>query len=73
LGDSKTITILFGLVFLLVVPLSLDGAVFADDDDDDKKKYKKNTTKAIHLGYLQLAAHDFFNIIDVQILMVISL
>ena len=74
MGDSKTITILFGLVFLLVVPLSLDGTVFADDDDDDDddKKLakhhddddddkKQNTTKIIHLGYLQLAAHDFFN------------
>jgi len=30
--------------------------VFAD------KKGKKNTTDIIHLGYLQLAAHDFFNV-----------
>jgi len=65
-------------VLLLVVPLSLDGSVFADDDDDDDddKKFrnfdddddddddddkKNNTTKIIHLGFLQLAAHDFFN------------
>jgi len=55
LGDSKTITILFGLVLLLVIPLTINDSVFADDDD------KKNTTKIIHLGYLQLAAHDFFD------------
>jgi len=30
--------------------------VFADN------KGKKNTTNIIHLGYLQLAAHDFFNV-----------
>ena len=75
MGDSKTITILFGIMLLLVVPLSLDGTVFADDDDDDDDKKlakhhdddddddkKQNTTKIIHLGYLQLAAHDFFNV-----------
>ncbi len=33
----------------------LSEEVFADD------KGKKNTTKIIHLGYLQLAAHDFFD------------
>ncbi len=69
---------LFGFMLLLVVPLSLDGTVFADDDDDDENKKfakhhdddddddddddkKHNTTKIIHLGFLQLAAHDFFN------------
>jgi len=79
LGDRRVITILFGLVLLLVIPLSLDGTVFADydDDDDDDNKFakhhddyddddddddKKNTTKIIHLGFLQLAAHDFFNV-----------
>jgi len=66
LGDRKLITILFGFALLLVLPLSFDAAIFADDDDDDdddyKKKYKKNTTKVIHLGFLQLAAHDFFNV-----------
>ena len=45
---------LFGLILLLVIPLTLDDSVFAD------KKSKKNTTAIIHLGYLQLAAHDFF-------------
>jgi len=55
LGDRKIIAVLFGLMLLLVVPLTLDDSVFAD------KKGKKNTTKIIHLGYLQLAAHDFFD------------
>jgi hypothetical protein len=81
LGDRRVFAILFGLVLLLVIPLSVDGIVFADDDDDDdddkkftkhhddddddddyKKKFKKHTTKVIHLGFLQLAAHDFFNV-----------
>ncbi len=62
MGDRKIITILFGLVLLLVIPLSINGTVFADDDDDDDDDDKKqNTTKIIHLGFLQLAAHDFFN------------
>jgi len=75
LGDRRVFVVLFGIVLLLVIPLSLDATVFADDDDDDdddKKKYKhddddddyddkKHTTKIIHLGFLQLAAHDFFN------------
>jgi len=43
-------------MLLLVIPLTLDDSVFAD------KKDKKNTTAIIHLGYLQLAAHDFFNV-----------
>jgi len=42
-------------MLLLVVPLTLDDSVFAD------KKGKKNTTAIINLGFLQLAAHDFFN------------
>ena len=55
MGDKKIIAVLIGLILLLVVPLALDDSVFAD------KKGKKNTTKIIHLGYLQLAAHDFFD------------
>jgi hypothetical protein len=55
LGDRKIIAVLFGLMLILVVPLTLDDSVFAD------KKGEKNTTEIIHLGYLQLAAHDFFN------------
>jgi hypothetical protein len=54
LGDRKIIAVLFGLMLLLVVPLTLDDSVFAD------KKGKKNTTAIINLGFLQLAAHDFF-------------
>ncbi len=42
-------------MLLLVIPLTLDDSVFAD------KKGKKNTTAIINLGYLQLAAHDFFD------------
>jgi len=45
-----------GMLFvLLVIPLALDDSVFAD------KKVPRHTTDLIHLGYLQLAAHDFFN------------
>jgi len=41
----------------------MSGFAFADKedkDDKDDKEEKKNTTKLIHLGYLQLAAHGFF-------------
>ena len=55
MGDRKIIAVLFGLMLILVVPLTLDDSVFAD------KKGKKNTTAIINLGFLQLAAHDFFN------------
>jgi len=56
LGDRKIVAVLLGLILLLVIPLTLDDSVFAD------KKGKKNTTAIINLGYLQLAAHDFFNV-----------
>ena len=56
MGDRKIIAVLFGLMLLLVIPLTLDDSVFAD------KKDKKNTTAIINLGFLQLAAHDFFNV-----------
>ncbi len=55
MGDRKIIAVLFGLMLILVIPLTLDDSVFAD------KKDKKNTTAIINLGFLQLAAHDFFN------------
>jgi len=74
LGDRRVYSILFGLVLLLVTPLAINSTVFADDDDDDDDDEKKlqvkdddddddekHTTKIIHLGFLQLAAHDFFN------------
>ncbi len=51
--------IVFSIVSILIIGTLVTGLtpnVFADDDD------KKNTTKIIHLGYLQLAAHDFFNV-----------
>ena len=49
----KFTLMLLGFMLLLVIPLTLDDSVFAD------KKGKANTTDIIHLGYLQLAAHDF--------------
>jgi len=53
---NKIIVGAIGVLFvLLVIPLTLDDSVFAD------KKITKHTTDLIHLGYLQLAAHDFFN------------
>ncbi len=55
MSDRKIIAVLFGLMLLLVIPLTLDDSVFAD------KKGKKNTTAIINLGFLQLAAHDFFD------------
>jgi len=50
----------FAVTIISVILLSsgivgLSEEVFADN------KGKKNTTKIIHLGYLQLAAHDFFD------------
>jgi len=43
-------------VILVSSAIGMSEEVFAD------KKGKKNTTDIIHLGYLQLAAHDFFNV-----------
>jgi len=40
----------------LVIVMGLASPVFADHSSDDHP-----TTKVIHLGYLQLAAHDFFD------------
>ncbi len=53
MGDRKkifTITII-SVILSSAVLAGLSTEAFAD---------KKNTTKIIHLGYLQLAAHDFF-------------
>lgn len=55
MGDRRVNAVLFGLMLLLVIPVTLDDSVFAD------KKSKDNTTAIINLGYLQLAAHDFFD------------
>lgn len=57
---------LFSFILLSIILLSgtvsvgLSEEVFADKKD--KKDKKESTTKIIHLGYLQLAAHDFFNV-----------
>jgi len=43
----------------------MSGFAFADKEDKDDKEdeeEKKNTTPIINLGFLQLAAHDFFNV-----------
>ena len=54
IGNKKIVVV--GVLFvLLVIPITLDDSVFAD------KKIPKHTTDLIHFGYLQLAAHDFFN------------
>ena len=38
----------------------MSGSVFADKEEKDEKN-NDNTTPIINLGFLQLAAHDFFN------------
>jgi len=55
MGNKKIVGAVGILFVLLVIPLALDDSVFAD------KKNRGHTTDIIHLGYLQLAAHDFFN------------
>ncbi|GFN39113.1 MAG: hypothetical exported protein [Marine Group I thaumarchaeote] len=50
----------FAVTIISVILLS-SGIVGLSEDAFANKKGKKNTTKIIHLGYLQLAAHDFFN------------
>jgi len=55
MGNKKIVGAAGILFVLLVIPFALDDSVFAD------KKVTKHTTDLIHLGYLQLAAHDFFN------------
>ncbi len=55
-GRRKVFAVSIISVILLSTGLvGLSEEVFAD------KKFKNNTTKIIHLGYLQLAAHDFFD------------
>jgi len=53
---KRTIVVLVATILLSTGFVGLSDDVFAD------KKGKKNTTDIIHLGYLQLAAHDFFNV-----------
>jgi len=62
----------FKKLFFVIVAVTLlstgftgmSGFAFADKeekDDKEDKEEKKNTTPIINLGYLQLAAHDFFD------------
>jgi len=53
-GKVFSITII-SVIFLSTGLVGLSDEAFAD------KKGKSNTTKIINLGYLQLAAHDFFD------------
>jgi len=55
--ETIQLSAIFSAIILLagLISVGLSEEVFAD------KKSKKNTTKIIHLGYLQLAAHDFFD------------
>jgi len=45
----------------VAISLLSTGFVVLSEEAFADKKGKKNTTKIIHLGYLQLAAHDFFD------------
>jgi hypothetical protein len=51
---------IFSIMVISVIFLSVGICGFSEDAFADKKA-KKNTTEIIHLGYLQLAAHDFFD------------
>jgi hypothetical protein len=57
MGDSIRV---FVVCIISVILLSTGLVGFSEEAFADKK-YKNNTTKIIHLGYLQLAAHDFFD------------
>lgn len=54
-GFKETLVVLVAVSLLSTGFIGLSEEAFAD------KKGKKNTTKIIHLGFLQLAAHDFFD------------
>jgi len=53
---NEYVVVIISVILLSSVITGMSEDVFAD------KKGKKNTTNIIHLGYLQLAAHDFFNV-----------
>ena len=57
----KQETIQLSAIFTAI--LLLAGSIFVGFSEEvfADKKSKKNTTKIIHLGYLQLAAHDLFD------------
>ena len=57
MGDWRKV---FYVSVISVILLST-GLVGLSEEAFADKKQKTNTTKIIHLGYLQLAAHDFFN------------
>jgi hypothetical protein len=57
LGDRRT-----GFVVAIISVILLSTGIIASADAFSEKKFKSNTTKLIHLGYLQLAAHDLFNV-----------
>ena len=56
LGDRRKV---FAAIVMSVILLSTGLVISAEAFSE--KKFKTNTTKIIHLGYLQLAAHDLFN------------
>jgi len=57
MGDWRKV---FAVTIISVILLSI-GLVGLSNEAFADKKFKNNTTKIIHLGYLQLAAHDFFD------------
>ncbi len=57
MGDGRKV---FAVSIISVILLST-GLVGLSEEAFADKKGKKNTTEIIHLGYLQLAAHDFFD------------
>ena len=57
MGDWRKV---FVVAIISVILLST-GLVGLSEEAFADKKGKTNTTKIIHLGYLQLAAHDFFD------------
>jgi len=57
MGDRKKVFVITIISAILLTGLvGLSEQAFADKND------KTNSTKIIHLGYLQLAAHDFFDV-----------
>ncbi len=49
------------LIVIVAISLLSSGFIGMSGDAFADKKGKKNTTKIIHLGTLQIAAHDFYN------------
>jgi hypothetical protein len=58
LGDSGKI---FAAIILSAILLST-GLTVSSAEAFSEKRFKTNDTQLIHLGYLQLAAHDLFNV-----------